>query len=1663
MIQIMDIAAICRNVFPSWKVAILKEVDGGRSDARVAVVDFVSGDATAEMPQPQGLTSGQYILKVQPHAPWPGEEPESSRHEVAVNRSAQFSKDHIPRLRFSTERDSLAVLLYDIAGYSLSGFVGADAVDVGSLIHYCGLISGGILRSWNAQYTVNNLSTAGATLAAWLGYRLNRNKAPNLHTFVSRLTGDRPIFLMAGRVLVNPLWLAAANEINIPISEVSFNGLIHGDLHSGNILVDRMRPDLDRYWLIDFALSREAPLGFDHSYFELALLLGHLEGADAQRMLNILEALDAPDGSPDARKVPVQDLGILACVASIRGVLREWQITHESTRTDSFHSQVMLSRVAVGLNWVNKPISESLRRLALAYAARAATRYLEVFADQSFQRLVASAGPSPDALPAPVSPAWPDVWDQLGRFDSTRAKYVLVTGRVEPSEAARSLALVPWSLVIDLDPESNESGLHSCIGSTLSRLRSVNQYGCQPIDLDLDRGTAWMMANGWPSRFEPVPESFRRWRAAYGDGLRNISDEMRRVAAPLPVKVLVLAGLDVEPNYLRSAIAMIDEALNDSSDITVVGPTSLQGEPGIKAEYSLPVADFLTALHQVLGGTVQIDEPTIPGAHGFVQIPLDQLRNLNEDIEILHSRVLEDQEFDATVDSFWRGNPPSWLDLHADLDVRRELGPRLLARSRDLLEARGNYTIEFHHTPGSGGTTAALRCAWDLRRDFPVAVLRRYSPTTADRIDQLSRLTQKPVLLVAEGVLLPQAQREDLYREIALRNVRCVILYVVRSFDDVESTDKERFRLSDPMTDGEADAFLRAFSLRTDNPKRRLALQQLTISAQLEPYRTPFYYGLTAFEKDFERVDHYVAAHLARFAPEVRTVMRYLALVTRYTQIGTSLGFLKSLLDLAPDSDIELPEALGESAAKLVIRQGQSVRLLHPIVAEELLIQELGGNESWSHGLKDLSLDLINAAVNRLGPDTVECMQLLTGLFIKREFWTSEMRARRNFSELLLTIPSAAGQHQVLKTLTNVCPQEPHFWNHLGRHHIYEMKQDFQAAEAYLQKAVELDPNDKIHHHALGMVRRFWIRSQIADALRETTLRTPEELFSSIIPLLDGAADEFAAARRLAPDNDHGYITQVQLIVEVLEGLSQLGEGENLSNLMQKQNALGRWVRRSVVVAEDLLRQVQHLRQQRVPSKYELRCVNGLATLYGHFEALVSSLEELASTVEDPDVRRALAVAYYSRSGRVWKNLSEFELRRTREMMEDNLRSDPTNERDIRAWFQSFRRLPDFSYIDAIDRLEGWASTSGAVDAYYYLYILHFLRWKGGAERDDSAMQASLENCKQRTIGKRGLSYEWFAKEPTWCPLTHVSELGERRKDPEGDEDFFENTETLTRVRGKIDSIKGPQAGLLRLGPRTTAFFLPGKKFSESRHLNSIVEFYVGFSYEGLRAWVADFVAEGVTTETRKKTTDPAKATPIPMVSSGQVSIQKAEMDEKPLHARVHSFIRDQLVNAENCGKILFVSSLGVLLQSHFGSPPIHQRLGASNLEDLLASLPFARLARNGILSTVALAPEGSPDARARKKVPPVGDGEGRQGTREEMRAAEEIVLRALSESERRRSTFLLSVAGGLLLDYFKVPQFYRQFGFAKLRDFINGMDAVCVDSTGLLVVRRTSSTGRPS
>jgi len=64
---------------------------------------------------------------------------------------------------------------------------------------------------------------------------------------------------------------------------------------------------------------------------------------------------------------------------------------------------------------------------------------------------------------------------------------------------------------------------------------------------------------------------------------------------------------------------------------------------------------------------------------------------------------------------------------------------------------------------------------------------------------------------------------------------------------------------------------------------------------------------------------------------------------------------------------------------------------------------------------------------------------------------------------------------------------------------------------------------------------------------------------------------------------------------------------------------------------------------------------------------------------------------------------------------------------------------------------------------------------------------------------------------------------------------FWKRTERLARVSGRISKIEAPQAGTLELPGGLTAFFVPAVgKFTE---VNVLVDCFVGFSYDGMRAW----------------------------------------------------------------------------------------------------------------------------------------------------------------------------------------------------------------------------------
>ncbi|HEX8524211.1 MAG TPA: hypothetical protein VF669_18295 [Tepidisphaeraceae bacterium] len=1046
--------------------------------------------------------------------------------------------------------------------------------------------------------------------------------------------------------------------------------------------------------------------------------------------------------------------------------------------------------------------------------------------------------------------------------------------------------------------------------------------------------------------------------------MRDLSELIGASTSPKPVKVVVLNNKSLSVQMLQRVVEAIDEKLGDNAEFILVGD-AIDADIASLFTHILPVSieTFAKRLREIFGSAEETASARIPGISGAVEVSAEVLRNWEEDIETLHSNVLAksssepDSPSQGTEDekgsAFLRGMPPTWNELDAELDVVRDVNEELQRKLLDLLVKGRTATIELHHSPGAGGTTAALRAIWGMRGEHPVVVLRHYSRLTADRIDAVFQKSQMPVLLVAEASDLPATARDDLFREFGRRNTRVVMLYVVRTARKAGHTDVALF---DPMSDNELGKFLGIYAPRCKHERNRRRLERIANphDAGLMAYRSPFFFGLTTYDDEFLSIERYVSAHLQGIQPIARQTLLYLALVSRYSQKGLSEPLFRRLMQLSAGGTIVVEQTMGEHAARLIVRGNARLKIIHPLIAEEILRELLGGTKSepdnWKFALKDLCIQLIREVVAVAGAYSDEAKELFIQLFISRDQWADNSRVGRlQFSPLIEAINSVDGQHQVLTVLTDLCGDEPHYWNHRGRHLIYNTNEDFGKAEEYLLKAVALsEEKDALHFHGLGMVRRFWVRDLldriVKEAHAEQRTLTPEGILSATRELTERALEAFTKARELNPDDDHGYITPIQTILLIVERICQAAGYDSVAPLCAKNNDVGRWLQEKLADAEDLLERVQHFRGTKRPTYHEKRCDYDLTAVYGDFDELIKTWEAvLDGTAEQAWLRKAMAHAYVARRNRLWSNLEGDELRQIVQLSERNLRFNPTSESDLRMWFQAFRWLPEFSFSEAIDRLLTWATRAESVDAHYYLYILHFLRWRAGGERDEELIQKHLQRSAQLAVGRRANSYEWLSTVPEWCPVINSRELGGW----DDQKNFFRDTTKLAYAEGTISSLKRT-AGSIRIGNTIRAFFVPPPHLRESEHINARVHFFLGFGYERMHAWATDL---GPAPKQSKDATD-QRIVEVPPArqhaprSTAHISNdrtparQSSRARESDILRQIHESVSKHLDHHRGTRKPLILATLGWQLSKEFpGQPPVHERVGFKSLRDLVLSL----------------------------------------------------------------------------------------------------------------------------
>jgi hypothetical protein len=219
-----------------------------------------------------------------------------------------------------------------------------------------------------------------------------------------------------------------------------------------------------------------------------------------------------------------------------------------------------------------------------------------------------------------------------------------------------------------------------------------------------------------------------------------------------------------------------------------------------------------------------------------------------------------------------------------------------------------------------------------------------------------------------------------------------------------------------------------------------------------------------------------------------------------------------------------------------------------------------------------------------------------------------------------------------------------------------------------------------------------------------------------------------------------------------------------------------------------------------------------------------------------PVIRRSIVRAYVRRANS-WEKIERRDVEKILKLIEENILEEPGKGDNIYLWFQAARQIDNIDINTAIDKVSNWRAISDIDESIYYLGVLHTIQAIGGTSLSKVKAEQIIKelSLKKRNSPFRTHCFEWLGKERGLRKLIPYKIAVS--KDNAGENVF--NIDILEKIAGKISYIKGPEAGEIELSCGLKAFFIParGDGFTRDKDLNRNVNFLLGFSNDGLRAF----------------------------------------------------------------------------------------------------------------------------------------------------------------------------------------------------------------------------------
>ncbi|XP_074552064.1 sterile alpha motif domain-containing protein 9-like [Halichoeres trimaculatus] len=771
--------------------------------------------------------------------------------------------------------------------------------------------------------------------------------------------------------------------------------------------------------------------------------------------------------------------------------------------------------------------------------------------------------------------------------------FILVTNKFQPGD----LCNIEWLLnlnifcVFDFDPDSKISGLCSKYlqhrASNMHSLQSYRKSDDMSVKdfedkLNLFDQISWIFCNG-RNDFKETPCDEMTWIKTKMTLLREcVSLICKQILPKGTFQVIFLLTSPVEKPLLHTFREFFFD-MEGLEDIICICESQenfqkfqsfAEGSCGTEAVNNssvvgMKMSHINATLQQVqlfkactskqlpvfVKGTCLLETQNEEQMYSLEILTVDHCDETNEDFISEEKENIEKQ--------FYHGGKVTWLNFwlaehkYVGEVVKRDAYDEVSKLLRDALKGNADETpvnsINIFHHPGSGGSTVARQVLWNNRKDVRCAVVKPSYPASlvAQHAVELREYEEKdpekclPVLLLIEDS--DKEYLDDLRNELEVavntkkiqRSTACFILLSCRRFLDPETKCNES-----PLQNVSVTHKLSA------QERREFACKREALEEQYEPeYILTFVLMSEGFNEDYvikfvkdllKGIDH---------SSDVTRLIRYVAFLNTYVQnsfISQSHceAFLGLTIHLGRFARHEFEKSLSPQAKLVFLHLRdekthiKSIRIIHPVVAEEILQQLLGDQTQSSLAMKLLTEKVLFE--HRFGRN--EYVSFLKALFTRRSRISKGDEYDSFFSPLIEHVrdkeKSPDKAIELLKEAHERFHRDPLFAQQLARlHYTYEK---FEEAKDWAEAAAKQQPKNSYILHTKGQVYKKWFLAKCKAIDNDCVSKTADALGTALKAIECFQECEKAAEADRENVHSSGFFAEVETGCSLLKLISSL-------------------------------------------------------------------------------------------------------------------------------------------------------------------------------------------------------------------------------------------------------------------------------------------------------------------------------------------------------------------------------------------------------------------------------------------------------------------------------------------------------------------------------------------